>query len=228
MRYEVEGHCEVEERLVVAMPQSGGGNLRPSGHPGSRHLASLTSSAVAPHADDRDLDEDFAEFVANRQRSLVGFAHLLCGNHHDAQDMVQTALARTFLKWPRLRQDSYNVEAYVRRAIINESTSLWRRAWKRREHSTDAPPERIQHSEADEIDDATWEYVVRLPPRQRAVIALRYYEDLSVADTAAALHCSEGTVKSQTFKALGNLRKALAETSWDIEGIEGEGRSRVD
>lgn len=162
-------------------------------------------------ASERDaVDDDYADFVRARQQALLGFAHLLCGNLHDAQDLVQAALAKAYLKWKRLREDDYNVEAYVRKIIVNENASVWRRAWKRRERSTDELPERVHQPSPMAVEDATWDLVLGLPPRQRAVIALRFYEDLSVAETAAILHCSEGTVKSQTSRALDKLKLSLA------------------
>ena len=93
--------------------------------------------------------------------------------------------------------------------MVNENTSLWRRAWKRREHTTDALPERPGGADASnglEQRDEMWALVQTLPPKQRAAVVLRYYEDLSEADTANALGCSIGNVKSQTSRALATLR----------------------
>lgn len=158
-------------------------------------------------ADDRS--EDFARFVAQHDRRLLGFAHLVTGNHADAEDILQTALAKAYLKWSRLGRDDFNAVAYVRRIIINEHRSLWRRAFKRREYATDALPEQPVHDAP--VEDQTWDLVQALPPRQRTVVALRFYSDLSVAETAELMHCSEGTVKSQTSRALTSLRRAVRE-----------------
>jgi DNA-directed RNA polymerase specialized sigma24 family protein len=86
-------------------------------------------------------DEAFSEYVAVRQRALLRTAYVLTGNHHAAEDLVQTALARVYLSWNRIR-DKQALDAYVRRAMVNEHTSWWRRAWRRLEHSTDDLPNR--------------------------------------------------------------------------------------
>lgn len=165
-----------------------------------------TRHVVSDHvADDRS--EDFARFVAQHDRRLLGFAHLVTGNHADAEDILQTALAKAYLKWSRLSRDDFNAEAYIRRIIINEHRSLWRRAFRRREFATEQLPEQPVHDQP--VDDETWQRVMDLPPRQRACIALRFYSDMSVADTAEMLHCSEGTVKSQTSRALATLRRMV-------------------
>ena len=89
-------------------------------------------------------EADFVEYVEARQQALVRFAYLLCSNHHTAEDLVQTALAKTYLTWDRLR-DRGAIDAYVRRIIVNENTSMWRRAWKRNERSTDQLPDAGTH-----------------------------------------------------------------------------------
>jgi len=154
--------------------------------------------------------DGFAEYVAAKQRSLLGFAILVSGDPHTAEDLVQTALARAYLRWDRLTEDGFAVDAYLHRVIVNEHTSLWRRAWKRRERPMAELPDIPDPGTEPTAPDATWQEVLQLPPRQRAVVALRFYADQSVSDTAALLHCSEGTVKSQTAKALATLRTALA------------------
>jgi RNA polymerase sigma-70 factor (sigma-E family) len=151
---------------------------------------------------------DFVEYVEARQQALVRFAYLLTSDHHTAEDLVQTALAKTYLTWDRLR-DRGAVDAYVRRIIINENTSMWRRAWKRNERSMDQLPDR-GHSDPDADNrDAIWQVVQTLPPRQRAAVVLRYYEDLSEADTAEVLGCSVGNVKSQTSRGIASIRAAV-------------------
>jgi RNA polymerase sigma-70 factor (sigma-E family) len=153
-------------------------------------------------------EAQFCEFVAARQQALLRTAYLLTSDHHAAEDLVQTALAKAYLSWSKLREPAA-AEGYVRRIMVNENTSLWRRAWKRREHSTDALPERAGGPDASnglEQRDEMWALVQTLPPKQRAAVVLRYYEDLSEADTANALGCSIGNVKSQTSRALATLR----------------------
>lgn len=151
--------------------------------------------------------EDFAGYVAAHQQSLLGFAHLLSGDFHGAEDLVQTVLAKAYLRWPKLSGSDHNVDAYVRRMLVNENASLWRRAWKRRERSSDQLPE-VASVPADG-DESTWRLVCALPAQQRAVVALRFYLDASVAETATVLGCTTGTVKSHTSRALAKLRAAL-------------------
>lgn len=154
-------------------------------------------------------EADFVEYVEARQQALVRFAYLLCSNHHTAEDLVQTALAKTYLTWDRLR-DRGAVDAYVRRIIVNENTSMWRRAWKRNERSTDQLPDSGSHDPDHASRDAMWRVIQTLPTKQRAAVVLRYYEDLSEADTAAILGCSVGNVKSQTSRAIAAMRVAVA------------------
>ncbi len=152
-------------------------------------------------------DADFAAYMAARQPSLLRTAYLLTGDQHTAEDLVQTALAKLYLSWEKV-QDRGLIDGYVRRILVNENNSLWRRAWKKREFSTDAVPD--HQSVVDTPDDgrsaALWEFVQTLPRKQRAVVVLRYYEDLSEAEVADILGISVGTVKSQSSRALAALR----------------------
>jgi RNA polymerase sigma-70 factor (sigma-E family) len=158
-------------------------------------------------ADEQD-KADFVAFVHARQQALLRFGYLLSGDHHTAEDLVQTALAKTYLTWGRLR-DRGAIDAYVRRIIVNEHTSLWRRAWKRNERPSDVLPEQAAPGQATR-DEAMWRAVQALPARQRAAVVLRYYEDLSEAETARILDCSIGNVKSQTSRGVAALRAGLA------------------
>ncbi len=168
-------------------------------------LSAMTSTPAADSA-----EQDFVEFVQARQQALLRFAYLLTSDHYTAEDLVQTALAKTFLSWGRLR-DRGALDAYVRRIIVNENTSLWRRAWKRNERPSDDLPyaDRTSGQEPPGHDDALWQVVQTLPTRQRAAVVLRYYEDLSETETAAVLGCSVGTVKSQTSRAIAAMRSRL-------------------
>jgi RNA polymerase sigma-70 factor (sigma-E family) len=164
--------------------------------------------AVADRNDARDAD--FAAYLAARQGSLLRTAYLLTGNRHDAEDLVQTAFAKLYLSWDKVR-DQGAIDGYVRRIVVNEHNSLWRRAWKRREHSAeDETLHRLERPHHDTHDDGTgsalWDVVQTLPRKARAVVVLRYYEELSEAETAAVLGISVGTVKSQTSRALAALR----------------------
>lgn len=146
---------------------------------------------------------DFEAFVDARRDALLRTAYLLTGDHHDAEDLVQTALLKVVPKWTRIGD---RPEHYVRKVLARESVNRWRRRrW--REVSTPIIPDSLQHDSPDTVDRMTLlEDLRRLSPRQRAVLVLRYYDDLSEADTAAALGISVGTVKSHTRDALAHLR----------------------
>jgi RNA polymerase sigma-70 factor (sigma-E family) len=149
---------------------------------------------------------DFEEFVVARRDALLRTAYLLTGDHHDAEDLVQSALIKVVPKWARIQD---RPEGYVRQVLARESVNRWRgRRW--REVSTDVLPEAMQHDSAGSADSddriALLEDLRRLSPRQRAVLVLRYFDDLTEADTAAALGISVGTVKSHARDALARLR----------------------
>jgi RNA polymerase sigma-70 factor (sigma-E family) len=160
----------------------------------------------------RTRDEEFSAYMAARQPALMRTAYLLAGDRHTAEDLVQTSLAKLYLAWDRVR-DRESVDAYVRRILVNEHNSLWRRAWKRRELATgDLPDATPVHDEYDEgLGAAVWATVQTLPRRARAVVVLRYYEQLSEAETADVLGISVGTVKSQASRALATLRQRAPE-----------------
>ncbi|WP_245927481.1 SigE family RNA polymerase sigma factor [Nocardioides silvaticus] len=155
---------------------------------------------------------DFDEFVGSRSQALLRTAYLLTRDHALAEDLLQTALSKAWFSWSRIES---RPEPYVRKILVNTYASWWRRRWNGERPSHDLPDSPVR-------DDATATAaerhdlaaaIGRLPKRQRAVVVLRYFEDLSEAETAATLGCSTGTVKSQLSKALGKLRidPALAE-----------------
>lgn len=148
------------------------------------------------------VEDSFEAFVAARGPRLFATAALLTQDRGHAEDLVQTALLKTWRHWDRVDHP----EAYVRRAMVHTYTSWWRRRWNG-ELATAEPPERpvAWSSEAVDARHDLRAALTRLPRRQRAVVVLRFYEDLSVAQVAALLGCSEGTVKSQTSKALAHL-----------------------
>ena len=155
----------------------------------------------------RTRDAEFSEYMAARQPSLLRTAYLLTGDRHTAEDLVQTAFAKLYLSWDRV-QDRESVDGYVRRILVNEHNSLWRRAWKKREHTTEVLPEGSHHDEYDGGSRGElWNLVQTLPRKARAVVVLRYYEEMSEAETAEVLGISIGTVKSQTSRALAALRE---------------------
>ena len=153
-----------------------------------------------------DRDADFTAYLEARQGRLLRTAYLLTGDQHQAEDLLQTSLAKLYLAWDKVR-DRGSVDAYVRRIMVNENNSLWRRAWKRREHATDTMPETgVVDVYDDGMGGALWSFVQTLPPKQRSVVVLRYYEQLSEAEIADVLGISVGTVKSQASRALAALR----------------------
>jgi RNA polymerase sigma-70 factor (sigma-E family) len=157
----------------------------------------------------QSLDEEFTAFVAATAHGLLRSAYALTGDQHAAEDLVQTALAKAFSRW---RKISGEPEPYVRRIIYHDFVSGWRRRRRGRELPMAQMPDRPAAGHFDH--DATLRLMLRdallaLPPRQRAVIILRYLEDLSVDETAAILECRKGTVASQANRALAKLRDAL-------------------
>lgn len=157
----------------------------------------------------QEMEEEFREFVAARSAALLRTAYLLAGDWATAEDLLQTALTKTYLAWKRLGEIEA-VEPYARRVLVNTATSWWRRRWHG-ERPTEILPERAAPDQIDEQleRDALWRHVKALPARQRAVLVLRFYEDLTEAQTAALLDISTGTVKSQTARALNTLRQRL-------------------
>lgn len=156
-------------------------------------------------------DAEFSDYMAARQPSLLRTAYLLTGDRHAAEDLVQTALAKLYLSWDKVQRRDL-VDGYVRRIMVNENNSLWRRTWKRKEVTTDEVPERgaVPASVRDHGEkSALWDFVQTLPTKQRAVIVLRYYEDLSEAEIADVLGISVGTVKSQASRALASMRQRV-------------------
>ena len=153
-------------------------------------------------------DAQFQAFVRARWTHLVRTAYLLTGDPHDAEDLTQTALAKAYRSWRRVRR-SDSPEAYVRRVLVSCNSDRFR---KRRvtERLTAAPPERAGQDDAVSRADersVLMDALAGLPPRQRAVVVMRYWEDLSEAETAEVLGCSQGTVKSQASKGLAKLRE---------------------
>ena len=176
------------------------------------HVLAGTGVAMRDTTAVVDRDADFSAYMAARQASLMRTAYLLSGDRHTAEDLVQTAFAKLYLSWDKVR-DQGSVDGYVRRILVNEHNSLWRRAWKRRELASDTVPDRPHHDEYDGgAGRELWELVKTLPNKARAVVVLRYYEELSEAETADALGISVGTVKSQASRALASLRDRAPQT----------------
>jgi RNA polymerase sigma-70 factor (sigma-E family) len=156
-------------------------------------------------------DEEFAEFVAGSLSRLLRFGHVLTGDPESAADLVQEALARTLRAWRRRPIDDPN--AFVRKVMVNLYASAWRRrrALPVADVSLAELPADSDGIERVDDRDAVWRALAVLPPRQRAVTVLRYYDDLSEAEIAVVMGTSAGTVKSQSARALRRLQALLAE-----------------
>lgn len=172
-------------------------------------MADARPSSAAPRQRTRQWDEDFSQYAAARAHVLRSTAYLLCGDWHHAEDITQNALLKLYLAWPRLVHHG-GLDAYTRRIVVRTFLAERRLLWRRRERLTATVPD----SPAADTPDAEqrlliWNALFAVPPRQRAVLVLRYWNDLSVEETAAAMDCSVGTVKSQCARGLDRLRQRL-------------------
>ena len=156
---------------------------------------------------------DFDEFFRATWPRLFRTAYAVAGDAASAEDALQAAYARAFARWRHVSSVDHP-EAYVRRMVVNEILGTRRGGWWRRErpHDGPEPPGAHESPESGVVErDAVWAAVLALPVRQRAVVVLRYYEDLSEEQIAGVLGCSRGTVKSQASAALTNLRRHVAD-----------------
>ncbi|MFJ1595921.1 SigE family RNA polymerase sigma factor [Streptomyces sp. NPDC088261] len=178
----------------------------PSAHPHPPHPPRPVHPARSPYAP----YASFSSYVRARGPVLLRTARSLTANPSDAEDLLQTALTKTYVAWDRI-EDHRALDGYVRRALLNTRTSQWRKR-KVDEFACDELPEPLglpapDPAEQQVLHDAMWRAVMRLPDRQRAMVVLRYYEDLSEVQTAEVLGVSVGTVKSAVSRALGKLRE---------------------
>ena len=158
----------------------------------------------------RTHDDQFRAFVETRRSDLLRTAiFLAAGDEWAAEDLVQTALVRLYVAWPRLREDT--IGAYARRCLLNAFIDHRRLAFSRRERARAEPPE-VVAAESPALDrrSAVFQALSQLPPRMRAAVVMRHLLELTVEETADALGCSSGTVKSQTARGLDQIRAALA------------------
>ncbi|OLF18676.1 SigE family RNA polymerase sigma factor [Actinophytocola xanthii] len=156
-------------------------------------------------------EAEFTDFVTHRSPALLRTAYLLCaGDHAAAEDLLQEVLERVYPRWRRIRRQP---EPYVRAALTNAATNRWRRRGRRPAESPlewEGAPPQVAGPEQRVLDrDQVVQALGTLPPRMRAVLVLRYFDDLSEADTAAALRCGVGTVKSQASRGLARLRELM-------------------
>jgi RNA polymerase sigma-70 factor (sigma-E family) len=157
------------------------------------------------------LDDEFSAYVAARASAWLRVAYLLTGNRADAEDLLQTALAKTYVAWERI-DDKGALDGYVRRVLVNTQTSWWRRR-KVDSYATDELPEDLLRddspTDADRhaLRELMWSALARLPRRQRAMVVLRYYEELTEIEVAQIMGVTVGTVKSSVSRALAKMRE---------------------
>jgi RNA polymerase sigma-70 factor (sigma-E family) len=156
-----------------------------------------------------DRDSAFAEYFAARSGALRRTAYLLCGEWHWAEDIVQAAFTRLYVVWNRVAHHD-SLDGYVRRMVVTTFLDECRRGHRRRERITAAPHDMPAPQEPADERLILLRALADVPPRQRAVLVLRYWEDLSVEQTAALLGCSTGTVKSQAARGLAALRVQIS------------------
>jgi RNA polymerase sigma-70 factor (sigma-E family) len=191
------------------------------GSRGSKPLITKRMAGVDPLAD------EFDDFVRSRTTSLLRAAYLLTGDQHLAEDLVQSALARTHRAWSNLHR-SGNAEAYTRKTMYHLQVSWWRRGRVAESLPGDMPESNVGPADGDVAERMAVRLTLRqalakLTPKQRAVLVLRFYEDRSEAEAAAILEVNIGTIKSQTVKALGRLRAVAPELA-ELYAMKGQVR----
>lgn len=158
------------------------------------------------------MTDDFSDYVTERRHLLLRAARAIATDHTLAEDLLQAALLQVGARWEGLR-DRGAADAYVRRTMRNLQVSWYREGWRRLEVVTDRPVEPAPDEVTDPESHDLWPLVAALPTGQRAAVALRFYEGLSVAETAAVLGCSAGTVRSSTSRGLASLRRSVIGTA---------------
>lgn len=157
-------------------------------------------------------ETSYKEFVSARRRALLRTAFLMTGDWHTAEDLVQESLTKLYVSWRRVKRRD-DVLAYARRILVNAHIDGTRRPW-RREQSVDVVPDVVGGGDPAESGDLLTRdrllaALASVPPRQRATLVLRFWEDLSVEQVADLMNCSSGNVKSQTARGLERLRDVL-------------------
>ena len=156
-----------------------------------------------------DRDAAYTEFVRARQTHLRRIAYAVCGDWHRADDLLQTALVKLYVAWPRLHRDGRE-EAYVRTIIVRANIDESRRPWRRERPGLDGPDRAVREPLPVEERSALFDALQELPTMQRKVVLLRHWLGLSVAETAHELGIGEGTVKSHSSRGLASLQAVLA------------------
>lgn len=153
------------------------------------------------------MEPTFEDFVVARGDALLRLALMLTGDRHHAEDLVQSVLAKAYVRWSRVAAME-RPEAYLKKVLVNDHLRWWRRG--SREVLVGTPADGVVGDDGrHEARDAAWQLLGRLPNRQRAVLVLRYYEDLSDAEIAVVLGCAQGTVRSQAARGLAALRAVV-------------------
>nr|WP_042190684.1 SigE family RNA polymerase sigma factor [Kibdelosporangium sp. MJ126-NF4]CEL19515.1 RNA polymerase ECF sigma factor [Kibdelosporangium sp. MJ126-NF4]CTQ94685.1 RNA polymerase ECF sigma factor [Kibdelosporangium sp. MJ126-NF4] len=163
-------------------------------------------------------EEHYTEYVTARLPTLRRIAYLLCGDSHRADDIVQTAITRLYVHWRKARTAD-NLDAYVRTIVVRTFLNEQRTSWFSRTRLVDETPDAPSPQGSDvETTQVLHTALRRVPPKQRAVLVLRFLYDMSVAEVASALGCSTGNVKSQTSHGLASLRKQLGDHTLNLLG----------
>ena len=173
----------------------------------------------------RAADEaEFKAYAAGRMRDLRRTAFLLCGDWHHADDVVQTVFTKLYVNWDKVQRHD-RLDGYVRTMLVRATFERRRRMSWRRELSSAEPPD-IGATPTGSVEDrlVLFDALAKMPPRQRAVVVLRFWEDLDVTETAHLLGCTEGTVKSQSARGLAKLRDLLAPEPAPAELTRGQQR----
>jgi RNA polymerase sigma-70 factor (sigma-E family) len=156
-----------------------------------------------------DQDAEFSDYVGANAEKVRFSAYLLCADWHEAEDIAQIAFIRLYQSWRRIDR-SEPIDAYVKRTLVRVFLNNRRRLWRKIERLASAPPEPLpEAAAAPEERMVIWAALSQVPRRQRAALVLRYWEDLSLAETAVILGCSIGNVKSQCARGLRTLRRVL-------------------
>ncbi|GCD97573.1 SigE family RNA polymerase sigma factor [Embleya hyalina] len=160
-------------------------------------------------------EREFREYAEARQAQLRRSAYLLCGDWYEAQDLTQTTLMKMYTAWGRLHRDG-NVDAYARVVLTRTYIDQHRKGRWREEPVDELPQRPSDESSSPDLRLTLQAALLRLPPRYRAVLVLRFWEDWSIEQTAEALRISTGTVKSQSARGLNRLRELVGEQMWEL------------
>jgi RNA polymerase sigma-70 factor (sigma-E family) len=163
-------------------------------------------------------ERQFREFMEERSSALMRLAYLLTGgDQHAAEDLLQTALSKTLTRWSGVKSP----EAYVRQVMYRQQVDFWQSRWRRSETHVAVPPDEVRRDDtpASDLRVVVSEALTRITPRQRAVLVLRFFEDLPEKEVARLLGCTVGTVRSTTHRSLARLRELAPELD-DVRGME--------